>query len=150
RDLVDSTAIGHHRALGAEADNGADAVHRGEATADGDDAAADPDVFLAERDVGEEFEAGDDAVQLVARDAEALGGLASGAQDDDVMRVDDFLELDVLADFGVVVDLHAEVGDKGDFFGVDVTREAPFRHAGHNHAPRNPLRLVDTASAHLP
>src|SRR5690606_10801841 len=122
RDLVDSTAIGHHRALGAEADNGADAVHRGEATADGDDAAADPDVFLAERDVGEEFEAGDDAVQLVARDAEALGGLASGAQDDDVMRVDDFLELDVLADFGVVVDLHAEVGDKGDFFGDDVTR----------------------------
>src|SRR5687768_6608741 len=59
RDLLDRAAVGHHRALGAHPEDGADAVHRGEAAADGDAALADPDVFETERDVFEEADAGD-------------------------------------------------------------------------------------------
>ena len=143
RDLVDGTAIGHHRALGAQAEDGAHAVHRGEPTTDGDDATADPDIFLAEGDVCQELQAGNDAFEMVARDAEGLRGLAAGREDHDIMRVDDLLQLDVLADLGVVVDLHAEIGDEGDFLGDDIAREAPLRHARPHHAARDREALVD-------
>ena len=72
RDLLDRAPVGHDRLFGAHAQHRAHAVHRGEATADGDHALADPDVLLAEVDVLQELQPGDDAIQILTRDAELL------------------------------------------------------------------------------
>ena len=88
-------------------------------------------------------EPGDDAVQVLAGDAELLRDLAAGGDDDGVVGVGQLLQGDVLADFGVVPDLDAEIGDQLDLFHDHVARQAPLRHARPHHAARDRVALVD-------
>src|SRR6476661_2885980 len=143
RDLLDRAPIGHDRGFGAHSHHAADTVHRGEATTDGDAVLADPDILCAEVNVLEELEARHDTVKLLARDAEALRGLAAGRDQDGVKVVDQILEGEVTADLDVVADLDAEIKDLLDFFHDDVAGQAPLRHSCPHHATRHRLHLED-------
>src|SRR5262249_52678657 len=108
-DLLDGTAIGHDRTFRAHAQHGADAVHRGEPTANGHDILADPDVFLAQVDIFQESDAGDDAGQVLTGDADLLGDLATGRDEDHIVLIDQVHEWNVFADLGIEMNVDSQI-----------------------------------------
>ncbi len=98
---------------------------------------------LPEVDVLQELEAGDDAFQVLARDAEFLRNLAPGGDDDRVVDVGKLGEHHIATDLGVVLDLDAEIGDEADLVHDDVAGETPLWHPGPHDAARHRVALVD-------
>ena len=108
RDFLDGAAIGHYGTLRAHAQDGADAVHRGEAAADGDDALPTQTSLLPRLTSSRNWRP-ETTPSRSSPGPERLRNLAPRGDEHRVVVVDQVLELDVLADFSVVVDLDAEV-----------------------------------------
>ena len=146
RHVLHVAAVDERHLLGALADRGPRAVHRGEAAADDDDALARvARVRQAERRGPQVLEAVEHLGRVLARDAELVRVVAADRDDDRVEAlVLEVVEREVAAQALVADDLAAEPGD-GLVLGLEDLdlRQAVLRDAVAEHPARRRVALED-------
>src|SRR5579883_3445544 len=147
--LLLRAAIEHIDLLGAKANRGAAAIHRGKATAQDDHMLAH-EGRLAEVGPGEHRDAMLDTLEVCARNnlvvgtGQVVGDITAGGQVDRIILFEQIFHLDITTHARIIFHLHAEIAHIfGGLFGGHAARETPDGDAVDHYAASDGISLVD-------